>query len=279
MAFPNPDPVWFITGSSSGFGRELTKAVLERGWRVAATARDPATLQEFAESYPERVEALALDVTHAGQIDAAVRQAQRRFGRIDVLVNNAGYGLLSAVEEADIADVRAIFETNMFGLFETTRAVLPVMRRQGGGQIVTMSSIGGLQARAGTGYYSATKYAVEGFSESLWHEVRPLGIEVMIVEPGSFQTDFSGRSIKQTSTPLAAYEQTAGARRREILGRSGKKGRDPSRAAQVIIDVLGGDDVPLRLLLGPGAVAMARAKLRAMSEAVERWAEVSCSTG
>ncbi|MGB3583685.1 MAG: SDR family NAD(P)-dependent oxidoreductase, partial [Roseiarcus sp.] len=184
MADSPSKPVWFITGCSTGFGRELSLILLKRGYRVVATARDKAKVEDIVAGNPKNGLALALDVDKQGQIDAAVKAAEARFGRIDVLVNNAGYGYLAAVEEGDDADIRAMFETNFFGLAAMTRAVLPIMRAQKSGAIVNISSVGGFIGFPGSGYYAATKFAVEGLSESLSKEVGPLGIKVIIVEPG-----------------------------------------------------------------------------------------------
>src|SRR5271154_7403137 len=194
MADAHSKPVWLITGCSTGFGRELSLILLKRGYRVVATARDKSKVDDIVAGNPKNGLALALDVDKQGQIDAAVKAAEARFGRIDVLVNNAGYGYLAAVEEGDDADVRAMFETNFFGLAAMTRAVLPIMRAQKSGAIVNVSSMGGFIGFPGSGYYAATKFAVEGLSESLSKEVGPLGIKVIIVEPGPFRTHWAGRS-------------------------------------------------------------------------------------
>ena len=201
MADAPSKPVWFITGCSTGFGRELSVILLKRGYRVVATARDKAKVEDIVAGNPKNGLALALDVDKQGQIDAAVKAAEARFGRIDVLVNNAGYGYLAAVEEGDDADIRAMFETNFFGLAAMTRAVLPIMRAQKSGAIVNISSVGGFIGFPGSGYYAATKFAVEGLSESLSKEVGPLGIKVIIVEPGPFRTDWAGRSLKTPRKP------------------------------------------------------------------------------
>ena len=215
---PNEKPVWFITGCSTGFGRELAKILLARGDRVAATARDKAKVADLIEGHAQTALALTLDVEKQREIEAAVEAARKTFGRIDVLVNNAGYGYLAAVEEGDDADIRAMFDTNVFGLAAMTRAVLPIMRAQKSGAIVNISSMGGFIGFPGSGYYAATKFAVEGLSESLSKEVAPFGIKVLIVEPGPFRTDWAGRSIKIPKRPIEAYAETAIARRRQIQG-------------------------------------------------------------
>jgi NAD(P)-dependent dehydrogenase (short-subunit alcohol dehydrogenase family) len=269
------DPVWMITGCSTGFGRELAREVLARGWRAVVTARDPAKVADLVASAPDRALALRLDVDDAAQVHEAVRAAQRHFGRIDALVNNAGYGYLAAIEEGEDAAVRAMFETNVFGLIEATKAVLPGMREQRSGLIVNVSSIGGLTAFAATGYYHATKFAVEGLSESLALEVRPLGIDVMVVEPGPFRTNWAGASIKESALNIADYAATAGVRRAQTHARSGHQVGDPQRAARAIVDAALAPQPPLHLLLGNFAVDAACAKLDALRAEVDAWEAVS----
>jgi len=257
-------PVWFITGCSTGFGRELSLILLKRGYRVVATARDKSKVEDIVAGNPKNGLALALDVDKQGQIDAAVKAAEARFGRIDVLVNNAGYGYLAAVEEGDDADIRAMFETNFFGLAAVTRAVLPIMRAQKSGAIVNISSVGGFVGFPGSGYYAATKFAVEGLSESLSKEVGPLGIKVIIVEPGPFRTDWAGRSLKTPRKPVDAYADTAIARRRQIQGISGSQAGDPVRASEAIIATVEKKDAPLRLPLGGVAYDAIAAEIAAL---------------
>ncbi len=269
------NPVWLITGCSSGFGRELAMQVLARGWRAVVTARDPSTLSGIAAEHGERVLVQALDVTRREQIDAVVAAAKQRFGRIDVLVNNAGYGYLAAIEEGEDDAVRAMFETNVFGLVAMTNAVLPVMRAQRSGLVVNVSSIGGLASFAATGYYHATKYAVEGLSESLAIECKPLGIGVLIVEPGPFRTNWAGASIKQSATRIDDYAATAGERRKQTAARSGNQAGDPVRAARAIIEAALSDSPPLRLLLGKMALEVARKKLDAMRGDFDAWASMT----
>lgn len=264
-------PVWLITGCSTGFGRELAKLVLARGWRAVVTARDPAAVADLVAGCGDRALAIGLDVTRREQIADAVTQAQQKFGRIDVLVNNAGYGYLAAIEEGEDEAVRAMFETNVFGLVDMTKAVLPIMRQQKSGLIVNISSIGGLASFAATGYYHATKYAVEGLSESLATELKPLGIGVLIVEPGPFRTNWAGPSIKQSTTRIDAYESTAGERRKQTSARSGNQAGDPVRAAQAIIDAALSDQPPLRLLLGRMALDLARRKLDTLRGDFDAW--------
>lgn len=264
-------PVWLITGCSTGFGRELARLVLARGWRAVITARDASTLADIAEGHAERALVLPLDVTRREQIDDAVARAKQQFGRIDVLVNNAGYGYLAAIEEGEDDAVRAMFETNVFGLIDMTKTVLPIMRDQRSGLVVNISSIGGIMSSAATGYYHATKYAVEGLSESLAIEVKPLGIDVLIVEPGPFRTNWAGPSIKQAATHIEDYAETAGERRRQVEARSGKQIGDPVRGAQAIIDAALSDEPPLRLLLGKMALELARKKLESMRGDFDTW--------
>lgn len=205
--------VWLITGCSTGFGRELAKLVLARGDKAVVTARKPEEIQDLVQGHEEAALALKLDVTDAAEVKAVAKHAEQKFGRVDVLVNNAGYGYLAAIEEGEDDAVRKLMETNFFGLVEMTKAVLPGMRERKSGHIVNISSIGGLVSFAATGYYHAAKYAVEGLSESLSIEVAPLGIKVMIVEPGPFRTDWLGRSLLQSETRIADYDATAGKRR------------------------------------------------------------------
>ncbi|WP_158933668.1 oxidoreductase [Burkholderia sp. S171] len=265
------NPVWLITGCSTGFGRELAKLVLERGWRAVVTARDPSTLAELAEGYGDRALALQLDVTDRKQIADVVAKSQKHFGRIDALVNNAGYGYLAAIEEGEDDAVRAMFETNVFGLVDMTKAVLPIMRAQKSGLIVNISSIGGITSFAATGYYHGTKYAVEGISESLAIEVKPLGIDVLVVEPGPFRTNWAGPSIKQSATRIDDYAATAGERRKQTEARSGNQAGDPVRAAQAIIDAALSDTPPLRLLLGKAALELARKKVASLTHDFDTW--------
>lgn len=265
------NPVWFITGCSTGFGRELAKLVLARGWRAVVTARDASKVVDIAAGPDDRALILPLDVTRRAQIDEVVAQAKQRFGRIDALVNNAGYGYLAAIEEGEDEAVRAMFETNVFGLVDMTKAVLPIMREQGSGLIVNISSIGGITSFAATGYYHGTKYAVEGISESLAIEVKPLGIDVLIVEPGPFRTNWAGPSIKQSATRINAYASTAGERRKQTETRSGSQAGDPVRGAQAIIDAALSDTPPLRLLLGRTALELARKKLDLLRNDFDTW--------
>ena len=252
------DKVWFITGASTGFGRCLVDMLLQRGSRVVATARDVSKLSN--NSALENLLEVHLDVTVPETIVKGVEAAIKRFGRIDVLVNNAGFGLIGAVEEISDAEARRLFDTNVFGLLNVTRAVLPVMRAQASGIVVNMGSVAGLVAVAGGGIYGATKFAVEGISDALAQEVAPLGIDVMIVEPGPFRTDAHGRSLVLAETQLDAYASTSGARRKMLETHSGMQPGDPDKAAALIIDIVQSGDLPGRLPLGGVALDLARAK-------------------
>ena len=263
MADAPSKPVWFITGCSTGFGRELSKILLSRGYRVVVTARDKAKVDDLVRDHAEKALALKLDVAKQAEIEAAVEAARRRFGRIDVLVNNAGHGYLAAIEEGDDADIRAVFETNVFGFAALNCAVLPIMRAQKSGAIVNVSSMGGFIGFPGTGYYAATKFAVEGMSDSLSKEVGPLGIKVIIVEPGPFRT--TGRaSLKVPKRPIDAYAETAIARRNFTQSISGTQQGDPVRGSEVIIAAVEQEKPPLRLVLGSFAYEAMGAELDAL---------------
>jgi NAD(P)-dependent dehydrogenase (short-subunit alcohol dehydrogenase family) len=268
-------PVWFITGCSTGFGRELAKQVLARGWRAVVSARDKAKVEDLVAIAPDRALALKLDVTDAAQNAAAVRAAEDRFGRIDVLVNNAGYGYTAAIEEGEDDQVRAMFETNFFGLAHLCRLVLPGMRKRRSGHIVNISSVGGLVGNPGTGYYAATKFAVEGLSDALSKELKPLGIGVLVVEPGPFRTDWAGRSLLRSKTEIEDYKETAAVRSEWITKSSGNQVGDPVRACQAIIKAVTSDDPPLRLVLGKFGLINARAKLESMKQDFDGWEETS----
>jgi NAD(P)-dependent dehydrogenase (short-subunit alcohol dehydrogenase family) len=268
-------PVWFITGCSTGLGRALATAVLDRGQRAAVTARSPEQVADLVAAHPGRAVALPLDVTDHDQVVRAVKAAEAEFGGIDVLVNNAGYGYLAALEEGEDDEVRRMFDTNVHGLVDVTRAVLPGMRARRSGHIVNVSSLGGLAAFAATGYYHATKFAVEGLSESLAAEVGPLGIGVTIVEPGAFRTNWSGPSMRQSATRIADYDGTAGARRAATLATYGKQPGDPGRAAAAIITAVESPEPPLRLLLGKAAHDIATARLTTLRAGFEAWRELT----
>jgi NAD(P)-dependent dehydrogenase (short-subunit alcohol dehydrogenase family) len=271
-------PVWFITGCSSGFGRALVERVLARGWRVVATARDAAAITGLAGGTEDSVLTLPLDVTRHDQVEAAVQAAIARFGRIDVLVNNAGYGYQSSVEEGVDAEIRAQFEANVFGLFALTRGVLPHMRQARSGHILNISSVAGFVGFPGSGYYAATKHAVEGWSDALASEVEPLGIKVTCVEPGPFRTDWAGRSLKQTQSRLPDYAETAGARLRNTAEKSGTQAGDPVRASDAMIALTLESKPPRHLVLGAWGVEAVEAKLRATLVEIEAWRATSLAT-
>ena len=267
--------VWFITGCSTGFGRELAKQLLENGYRVVVTARDAGKVQDLVEINRENALALALDVTEEAQVRDAVAKAESHFGAIDVLVNNAGFGYFGAIEESEEKEVRAMFEANFWGLAAMTRAVLPKMRTRQSGTIVNISSIGGFVGFPAVGYYNATKFAVNGFSEALHKEVAPLGIKVIIVQPSGFRTDWAGRSANEATNTIADYKETAGKNQDTIRGYSGNQPGDPVRAAQAIIKAVESENPPLWLLLGKAALKGARSKLDDLKADFDAWAETS----
>jgi NAD(P)-dependent dehydrogenase (short-subunit alcohol dehydrogenase family) len=271
-------PVWFVTGCSTGLGRALATAVLDRGWRAVVTARKPDQVADIVAGREDHALALPLDVTDPAQVDAAVEQAHACFGHIDVLVNNAGHGYLAALEEGEDREVRALFDTNVHGLVAVTKAVLPGMRARRSGHVVNVSSLGGLAAFGATGYYHATKFAVEGLSESLAAEVAPLGIGVTIVEPGAFRTNWSGPSMRQSATVIDDYAGTAGARRTATLDTHGRQPGDPARAAEAVITAVTSDEPPLRLLLGAAAYQVATARLDTLRTTFDAWRELTLST-
>ena len=270
-------PVWFITGCSTGFGRELAKAVIARGWRAVATARDEASVADLVQGH-ETALAVSLDVTKPDQVKAAAVAAEQRFGRVDVLVNNAGYGYQSSIEEGEQDKIRAQFDANVFGLFAMTRAVLPIMRRQRSGHILNVTSIGGLVGFPASGYYSATKHAVEGWSSSLAAEVKLLGIKVTCIEPGPFRTDWAGRSLIQTPNRIEDYAETAGARMKTTSGYSGQQPGDPVKAAEAMIRITQVENPPLHLPLGAFAVEQAAKKMQAVLAEIEQWRELALAT-
>jgi NAD(P)-dependent dehydrogenase (short-subunit alcohol dehydrogenase family) len=251
---PMSAKVWFITGCSTGFGRSLAARVLASGAQAVLTARDPASLADLAQAGGSRCLTLALDVRDAGQAREAVRQAEQRFGRIDVLVNNAGYGYQATVEEAEDAQIRAVFETNVFGVFNVTRAVVPGMRRRRSGCILSIGSVAGLVGFPGSGYYAATKHAIEGWSDALAAELKPLGVRVACIEPGPFRTDFASRSLQQTPVVLPEYAATAGVRLQATRAQSGSQPGDPERAADILLQWVERPEIPRHLILGAGGV-------------------------
>jgi len=267
--------VWFITGCSTGFGRELAKMLLENGYRVAVTARDIEKVRDLVEINKDNAIALALDVTDKAQVAQAVADAEDFFGRIDVLVNNAGFGYFGSIEESEEPEVRAMFEANFWGLSNMTRAVLPRMRERRSGAIVNISSIGGFNGNPSVAYYNATKFAVNGFSDALRKEVEPLGIKVLLVMPSGFRTDWAGRSANNAPANIADYAETAGKFKETIRGYSGKQPGDPVRAARAIIEAVERRDSPFNLLLGKAALQGARLKLELLQKDFDANAEIS----
>jgi NAD(P)-dependent dehydrogenase (short-subunit alcohol dehydrogenase family) len=267
--------VWFITGASTGFGRLLAEEVLRTGGKVVATARRLDKVADLEAKYPKAAKALALDVTDAGQVDSAVTQAFAEFGQVDVLVNNAGYGVAGAIEEVSEAEFMPMFETNVFGLLKVTRAFLPYLRKQRNGHILNISSIGGLIGGQGIGMYNASKFAVEGLSEALAAELAPLGIRVTVIEPGPFRTDFLGRSGVIAETRISDYDNTAGNMRKYFSENDGKQRGDPLRAVQAMIQVVESPNPPLHLLLGVSALQRMRAKLDSWQKEIAEWEPVT----
>ncbi len=271
----NASPVWFITGCSTGFGYELAKLVIARGWRAVVTARDRDRVADLVRGAPERALALALDVTDPVQIASAVDEARVRFGRIDVLVNNAGYGYQSSIEEGEDEKVRAQFDANVFGLFALTRAVLPSMRAQRSGHILNITSVAGHVGFPASGYYAASKHAVEGFSDALLAEAGPLGIRVTCVAPGPFRTDWAGRSLIQTPNALTDYADTAGARLKATAEKTGTQAGDPARAGEAMIRLTETDHPPRHLVLGAWGYDAVTDRLRGRLAEIEAWRETS----
>jgi len=267
--------VWLITGCSTGVGREIALAALAKGHRVAVTARNPSAVEDIVAPYPDSAMALELDVTDRGQIAVAVAACVERFGAIDVLVNNAGYGYMAAVEEGEDEEVRRLFETNYFGVVELIKAVLPDMRERRRGHIVNISSMTGLVTNPPNVYYSSTKYALEALSEGLAKEVEPFGIHVTAIEPGGFRTDWGSRSMRETSKPIAAYDKTVGARRELIKAVADSLPGDPRRVADAVLMLTELEKPPLHLLLGRDVLQAYRQKLEELSASIEQWQAVT----
>ena len=267
--------VWLITGCSTGFGRALAKEVLAKGYNAAVAARNTDDVKDIIEAYPETAIAVKLDVTVPAEIVAAVGTTLEKFGQIDVLVNNAGIGYFAAIEESEDEQVRRMFEINVFGLTKMTQAILPVMRTQRSGHILNISSIGGLRSFPGVGFYNATKYAVDGFSEALSKEIAPLGIKVTIIAPSGFRTDWAGRSAKDSTVKIDDYATTAGKNAGDIRGYSGNQPGDPVRAAKAMITVVESENPPLRLLLGAAALKGGRAKIEELKHDFDTWADIT----
>ncbi len=269
---PNEAKVWFITGTSRGFGRIWAEAALRRGDKVAATARDTASLDALSESYGDAFLPLELDVTDKAAVDAAVKDAHDRYGRLDVVVNNAGYGLFGTIEEVTEAQARAQIETNLFGALWVTKAALPYLRGQRSGRIIQVSSIGGVNAFPTLGLYHASKWALEGFSQALGAEVHDLGIRVTLVEPTGYATDWSGSSSVQAEH-LAAYDAVR-EERAKAVGARGRSG-DPEATGAAILKIVDADDPPLRVFLGIGPLAMIREEYATRIATWESWNDVS----
>ncbi|WP_419804177.1 oxidoreductase [Terriglobus sp.] len=267
--------VWFITGCSTGFGRLLAEAALKRGDRVVATARDDSKILDLTDQYPQNALALTVDVTDKDTILAGVQDAIETFGQIDVLVNNAGYGLSGAAEEASDDEIEQVIATNVFGLVDTTRAVLPHMRERRAGHILMLSSVAGLVGTQGLAYYNLTKFAVEGFSEALAQETKHLGIRVSIIEPGPFRTDFLGRSGQTATQEIEDYKDSAGKLREYFNTQAGSQKGDPAKAVEAMLKLADMPEPPLHLLLGKNAHDRQLAKLDEWKKTIEAWREVT----
>ncbi|WP_231853307.1 oxidoreductase [Erwinia tasmaniensis] len=266
---------WLITGCSTGLGYALAEYLIGSGEQVFATARNADSLHKLTEGHDNAC-ALTLDVNRKEDIQAVVKFVEQR-GGVDVLVNNAGYGYIAAVEEAEEDDYRKLFETNVFAPVALTRALLPGMRKRGSGHIVNISSVGGMIGNPGSGYYAATKFALIGFSESLFKEVSPLGLGVTVVLPGPFRTDWAGRSLQMARHPIAAYKKTVHDRVSDMNLNSGQQPGDPARAAKAIVTALNDPTPPLHLVLGKPGLDMVREKLAALGGEFEQWADLSQS--
>jgi NAD(P)-dependent dehydrogenase (short-subunit alcohol dehydrogenase family) len=269
--------IWFVTGSSRGLGRTLVEAILAAGDKVIATARKPEELKDLSAMYGDRIRAVKLDVTSPAEVEQAVATAVETYGRIDVLVNNAGYGFLGAFEEMSDQEFKGQIDTNFWGVVNVTRAILPLLRQQGSGHIIQITSVGGRSAFPGLSGYHAAKFAVEGLSEALALEVKPLGLKVTIVEPGGFRTDWAGASMA-FAKPIEAYAPTIGFMREQLQLRNGNQPGDPGKAARAILKLVAMPEAPLRLPLGNDAMAVLRNGYQTSAEELERWAEITKST-
>ena len=267
--------VWFITGTSTGFGRLLAQELLRRGNRVIATAREISKIEDLVHQHPATARAFTLDVTNPAQIESVAQQAIAAFGHVDILVNNAGYGLNGAIEEVSEEEFEPMFQTNIYGLIRTTRAFLPHFRQRRTGHIFNLSSVSGLIGGAGWGFYNATKFAVEGFSEALAGEMKPLGVHVTVIEPGPFRTDFLGRSGKLAAKEFPEYKDTAGKARDYLKTQAGKQPGDPQKAVEAIIAVADSPAPPLHLILGKIALIRFRDKLALWQKEIAAWEPVT----
>ena len=269
------DRVWLITGCSTGIGREIANVVLASGQRAAVTARNPDSVADLVAAYPDQALALALDVTDRAAVTAAATKTQQHFGTIDVLVNNAGYGYMSALEEGEDAEVRKLFDTNFFGVVDLIKAILPIMREQNSGYIINMSSMTGLVTNPPNIYYSCTKYAMEALTEGLAKELEPFNIKVTAIEPGAFRTDWATRSMQETATPIEAYADTVGARKELIKLAGNMLPGDPKRIADAVLMLVNHDDPPLHLLLGHDVLGAFRQKLSDWNSSIDEWEAVT----
>jgi NAD(P)-dependent dehydrogenase (short-subunit alcohol dehydrogenase family) len=266
---------WLITGCSTGIGRHIAEAALAKGHQVAVTARNRDAVADIVAAHPDQAIALALDVTKRSEVDAAVRETERAFGGIDVLVNNAGYGYMAAVEEGEEDEIRALFDTNYFGAVAMIQAALPGMRARGRGHVINISSMTGLVANPPNVFYSSTKFALEALTEGLAKEVGPLGLRVTAIEPGAFRTDWASRSMKEARHPIDAYAETVGTRKKLIKLAGDKFPGDPRRIADAVLMVTERENPPLHLLLGHDVYKAYREKLRGLMESVEEWKDVT----
>ncbi len=267
--------VWLISGCSTGFGRELATLVLQKGDNVAVTARNPADVNDIVSRFPDTAIALPLDVTKQAEIKSAVANTEKKFGRIDVLVNNAGIGYFGAIEESEEDEIRKMFEINFFGLANLTREVLPILRKQRSGHIINISSIGGFVAFPAVGFYNATKFAVTGYSEALAKETAHLGIKVTVVAPSGFRTDWAGRSANNSKIVIDDYAASSHLNQDTIRKNSGRQPGDPVKAAEAIYKITTLENPPLRLLLGAGAMKGARNKLAELKKDFDEWEETT----
>ncbi len=271
--------IWFVTGASRGLGAAIVREALDRGHGVIATARDASAVTEAYPDAPDGLLAVDADVTEPGQLAVAVEAGLARFGRIDVVVNNAGYGLVGAIEEISDRAARDLFDVNVFGALNTLRATLPTLRHQRSGHVLNIGSVGGFATAPATGLYGASKFALEGISEALHGELAPLGIRVTIVEPGGFRTDFlGGSSLRTEPASIADYTEGAGPVREALVRYDGHQPGDPAKAARAVVDLVGAAEPPLRLQLGADAVERVEAKLELVRRELDRWRDVALST-
>ena len=278
MNISEKQKVWLVTGTSSGLGRSFVKAIAEKGDYIVATARNEEAILDLKTLYPGQVMALALDVTNQEQIKQVVQTAVDKLGRIDVLVNNAGYGYRAAIEEGVEEEVELLFRTNFYGPVALIKAVLPCMRKQKSGAIINISSVAAVNTFAGSGYYSASKCALEGISSALKKELEPLGIKVMVVEPGAFRTNFSGRSLKQAAVSIHDYADTVGRRRIENDHSHGTQCGDPDKGAKLIVEAVSTENPPFKFILGADAWEVYQQREQMQNEEMKPWLERSCQT-